>query len=223
MIDIIINFLKSLFIKDKEKPSILTDVSMEALHNMSITGDDVAKALGHMDEDGEFITEVQQEKQEMSKFDEIIEGVLKHEGGYVNDPTDLGGETNYGITKRFYPDVDIKNLTKEGAKEIYKKDYWDKNKVDDLPDDLKHIYFDMCVNQGRGTAVKVLQRAINGKGGKIAVDGGFGPGTKGALAKYKPSVERVRCYRLKHYYDLVNKKPEQEKFLFGWYRRALEV
>jgi len=223
MIDIIINFLKSLFIKDKEKPSILTDVSMEALHNLSVTGDDVAKALGHMDEDGEFITEVQQEKQEMSKFDEIIEGVLKHEGGYVNDPTDLGGETNYGITKRFYPDVDIKNLTKEGAKEIYKKDYWDKNKVDDLPDDLKHIYFDMCVNQGRGTAVKVLQRAINGKGGKIAVDGGFGPGTKGALAKYKPSVERVRCYRLKHYYDLVNKKPEQEKFLFGWYRRALEV
>jgi len=223
IIDLIINFLKSLFIKDKEKPSILTDVSMEALHNMSITGDDVAKALGHMDEDGEFITEVQQEKQEMSKFDEIIEGVLKHEGGYVNDPTDLGGETNYGITKRFYPDVDIKNLTKEGAKEIYKKDYWDKNKVDDLPDDLKHIYFDMCVNQGRGTAVKVLQRAINGKGGKIAVDGGFGPGTKGALAKYKPSVERVRCYRLKHYYDLVNKKPEQEKFLFGWYRRALEV
>ena len=178
---------------------------MEALHNMSIPRD----------------TKV--EKQEMSKFDEIIEGVLKHEGGYVNDPTDLGGETNFGITKRFYPDVDIKNLTKEGAKEIYKKDYWDKNKVDDLPDDLKHIFFDMCVNQGRGTAVKVLQRAINGKGGKISVDGGFGPGTKGALAKYKPSVERVRCYRLKHYYDLVNRKPEQERFLFGWYRRTLEV
>ena len=220
MINIIINFLKSLFIKDKEEPT------MEALHNISIpmdTGDDIAKALGHMDEDGEFITEIQEEKEEMSKFDEIIEGVLKHEGGYVNDPTDLGGETNFGITKRFYPDVDIKNLTEEGAKEIYKRDYWDKNKVDDVPDDLKHIFFDMCVNQGRGTAVKVLQRAINGKGGKIAVDGGFGPGTKGALAKYKPSVERVRCYRLKHYYDLVNKKPEQEKFLFGWYRRALEV
>ena len=188
MINLIIDFLKSLFIKEKEEPT------MEALHNMSIPRD----------------TKV--EKQEMSKFDEIIEGVLKHEGGYVNDPTDLGGETNFGITKRFYPDVDIKNLTKEGAKEIYKKDYWDRNKVDD-----------MCVNQGRGTAVKVLQRAINGKGGKISVDGGFGPGTKGALAKYKPSVERVRCYRLKHYYDLVNRKPEQERFLFGWYRRTLEV
>ena len=81
----------------------------------------------------------------------------------------------------------------------------------------------MCVNQGRGTAVKVLQRAINGKGGDLKVDGGFGPGTKGALAKYTPSLDRVRCYRLKHYYDLVNRKPEQERFLFGWFKRGLEV
>ena len=159
----------------------------------------------------------------LTQFDDIIEVVLEHEGGYVHDPKDLGGETNFGITKRFYPDVDIKNLTKEGAKEIYKKDYWDKNKVDDLPDDLKYIFFDCCVNQGRGTAVKILQRAINGKGGKLKVDGGFGPGTKAALAKYKPSLDRVRCYRLKHYYDLVNRKPEQERFLFGWFRRGLEV
>ena len=115
----------------------------------------------------------------LTTFDEIIEVTLHHEGGYVHDPTDLGGETNYGIAKRFYPDVDIKNLTKEGAKEIYKKDYWDKNKVDDLTPELKHIFFDMCVNQGRGTAVKILQRAINGKGGDLKVDGfasfgGFG-------------------------------------------------
>ena len=159
----------------------------------------------------------------LTTFDEIIDLTLEHEGGYVHDPKDLGGETNFGIAKRFYPDVDIKNLTKEGAKEIYKKDYWDKNKVDNVPDDLKHIFFDMCVNQGRGTAVKILQRAINGKGGDIDVDGGFGPGTRAALAKHTPEVDRVRCYRLKHYYDLVNKKPEQERFLFGWYRRALSV
>ena len=114
-------------------------------------------------------------------FDEIIELTLEHEGGYVHDPTDLGGETNYGIAKRFYPDVDIKNLTKEQAKDIYKRDYWDKNKVDEMPNDLKHIFFDMCVNQGRGTAVKILQRTINGKGGKLTVDGGFGPGTKAAF------------------------------------------
>ena len=156
-------------------------------------------------------------------FDEIIDGVLKHEGGYVNDPKDLGGETKYGITKRFYPDVDIKNLTKEDAKKIYYDDYWVKNKVPQLPDNLKYIYFDMCINQGRGTAVRVLQRAVNSKGGALEVDGGLGPMTLKAINKYKPCDNRVRCYRLKHYYDLVNKRPEQEKFLFGWFRRALEV
>ena len=159
----------------------------------------------------------------LTKFDDIIDVVIKHEGGYVNDPKDLGGETKYGITKRFYPDVDIKNLTVEDAKQIYYNDYWVKNKVPQMPNNLKHIYFDMCINQGKGTAVKVLQRAVNSKGGDLEVDGGLGPKTIEAINKYKPCDNRTRCYRLKHYYDLVNKKPEQEKFLFGWFRRALEV
>ena len=156
-------------------------------------------------------------------FDEIIEITLEHEGGYVNDPTDLGGETKFGIAKRFYPDVDIKNLTEDEAKDIYRADYWDKNRVEELPEQLRHIFFDMCVNQGRGTAVRILQRACVAKGADIAIDGGFGPGTQNAIETYKPSVDRVRCYRLKHYYDIVNNKPEQEKFLFGWFKRALSV
>ena len=109
------------------------------------------------------------------------------------------------------------------AKQIYYDDYWVANKVPSMPDKLKHIYFDMCINQGRGTAVKVLQRAVNSKGGDLEVDGGLGPKTIEAINKYKPCDNRTRCYRLNHYYDLVNKKPEQEKFLFGWFRRALEV
>ena len=157
----------------------------------------------------------------MKSFDEIIEQVLHHEGGYVNDPTDLGGETNFGITKRFYPDVDIKNLTKEGAKEIYKRDYWDKNRIEEVPQELWHIYFDMCVNMGRRTAVKILQRAANSKGKGLTVDGGMGPSTIGALKGV--GIERVRAYRVKYYVDLINAKPEQEKFYFGWFRRALEV
>ena len=64
---------------------------------------------------------------------------------------------------------------------------------------------------------------INGKGGNLTVDGGLGPGTSFGLAKYKPSIDRVRCYRLKHYYDLVNKRPEQERFLYGWYKRAISI
>ena len=157
----------------------------------------------------------------MKTFEEIIEKVLEHEGGYVNDPKDLGGETNFGITKRFYPDLDIKNLTKEEAREIYKQDYWDKNRVESLPQELWHIFFDMCVNMGRRTAVKILQRAANSKGRNIGVDGGLGPATTSALQGV--NIERVRAYRVKYYVDLINAKPEQEKFYFGWFRRALEV
>ena len=76
------------------------------------------------------------------EFDDIIEVVLHHEGGYVNDPDDPGGETNFGVAKRSHPDVDIANLTKDGAKEIYKEHYWDKNKVESLSEELRHIYFD---------------------------------------------------------------------------------
>ena len=103
------------------------------------------------------------EKTQLTTFNKIIEVVLQHEGGYVNDPNDLGGETKYGITKRFYPDVDIKNLTKEQAKTIYHTDYWRRGRCDEVPSYLRHIYFDMCVNFGQGGAVKVLQRTANGK------------------------------------------------------------
>ena len=155
------------------------------------------------------------------EFNDIIEVVLHHEGGYVNDPDDPGGETNFGIAKRSHPDVDIANLTKEGAKEIYKKHYWDKNKVESLPKDLRHIYFDMCVNQGKSRGVKILQRAANAKGADLVVDGGLGPKTIAALDGVE--LDRVRAYRIKYYADLVTRKPDLEKFYFGWFRRGLEV
>ena len=157
----------------------------------------------------------------MKNFDEIIEKVLEHEGGYVNDPKDLGGETKYGITKRFYPELNIKELTIEKAKQIYKDDYWDKNRVESLPQNLWHIFFDMCVNMGRRTAVKVLQRAAVNRGRDIEVDGGLGPATIGALKGVE--LDRVRAYRVKFYVDLITSKPEQEKFFLGWFRRATEV
>ena len=155
------------------------------------------------------------------KFDDIIEVVLHHEGGYVNDPKDPGGETNFGIAKRSHPDVDIKNLTEEGAKEIYKEHYWDRNKVEDLPENLRHIYFDMCVNQGRSRAVRIMQRAANAKGANLKVDGGMGPKTIAAMDGVE--LDRVRAYRVKYYADLVTRKPDLEKFYFGWFRRGLEV
>ena len=141
-------------------------------------------------------------------FEDIIVKVLHHEGGYVNDPKDPGGETNFGIAKRSHPDVDIKNLTEQKAKAIYKEHYWDRNKVEDLPEDLRHIYFDMCVNQGRGRAVKIMQRAANAKGAGLVVDGGMGPKTIGAMNGVE--LDRVRAYRVKYYADLVTRKPDLE-------------
>ena len=155
------------------------------------------------------------------KFDEIIEVVLHHEGGYVNDKDDPGGETNFGIAKRSHPDVDIKNLTKDGAKEIYKEHYWARNKVESLSEELRHIYFDMCVNQGKGRAVKILQRSANAKGAGLKVDGRLGPKTIGALKGVE--LQRVRAYRIKYYADLVSRNPDLEKFYYGWFRGGLEV
>jgi lysozyme family protein len=158
----------------------------------------------------------------MSKFDECFEHLMRHEGGYVNDSKDPGGETKYGVSKRSYPNVDIKNLTLEDAKAIYRKDYWNANKVSQVPKDLQHIYFDMCVNMGKGRAVKVLQETANNKNkNKIDVDGGLGPMTRKAINRVE--VERVRAFRVKYYVNLIDKKPALSKFFFGWFRRSLEV
>ena len=80
----------------------------------------------------------------------------------------------------------------------------------------------MCVNFGRKGAVKVLQQAANSKTrNKIDVDGGIGPATLKAIQNL--SVDRVRAYRVLRFANIVNKKPEQERFWVGWYRRATEV
>ena len=80
----------------------------------------------------------------------------------------------------------------------------------------------MCVNFGRGGAVKVLQEAANSKNkNKIEVDGGLGPATLNAIQYI--SLERVRAYRVLRFANIVINKPNQEKFWLGWYRRALEV
>ena len=79
----------------------------------------------------------------------------------------------------------------------------------------------MVVNMGRSRAVKVLQQTANSKGRTLKVDGGLGPITIEALKDVK--LERARCYRVKYYCDLVSRKPDLEKFLYGWFRRSLEV
>ena len=158
----------------------------------------------------------------LTTFDEIVEQVLEHEGGYVDDPTDSGGETNFGISKRAYPDEDIKGLTVERAKELYKRDYWDRFRVSELPSRIRHIYVDMCINMGGRRATKILQEACNSKNSyKIDVDGGIGKNTIKASSNLEEF--RLRAYRVMFYAELVMKKPDQERFWVGWFRRSCEV
>jgi len=107
----------------------------------------------------------------MADFNKCIGKTLAHEGGakYTNDPTDRGGETKYGISKRSYPQEDIKNLTEERAKELYKRDYWDRIRGDDIKDEaIAFNIFDCAVNMGVRTASRLssltffnLQRQLN--------------------------------------------------------------
>lgn len=129
----------------------------------------------------------------MSAFDRAFETLIGHEGGYVNHPRDPGGETKYGITKRTYPAEDIRNLTLERAKAIYRRDFWDKVEGDDLPEAFAFNLFDAAVNSGVGQAIRWGQRAAH-----VADDGRIGPVTRKAWATLAPEVlvARMNGHRL---------------------------
>lgn len=148
-----------------------------------------------------------------SRFDHAIAFVLTHEGGYVNDPKDPGGETRFGISKRSYPNVDIKKLTLPEAIAIYKRDYWDRIRGDELPPDVAFFAFDTAVNMGTGQAVRILQKA-----GGVKADGAIGPKTFQA-AKAPGLVEEMAELRREIYRDI----PAFSRFGNGWIRRTNEA
>lgn len=111
----------------------------------------------------------------MSNFQTLIERVLGHEGGYVNDPADPGGETKWGISKRSYPHLNIATLTRQEAISIYKKDFWDPLKADRLHDGVAYQLLDSAVNSGINQSIRFLQRALG-----VADDGIFGPASLAA-------------------------------------------
>jgi len=154
----------------------------------------------------------------MANFEKALSHVLQNEGGYVNDPDDKGGETKYGISKRSYPKEDIKNLTIDRAKQIYKSDFWDKIKGDYIQnDELALNVFDFAVNAGVGTSVKALQEALN-----ISDDGVLGNGTLSAMAviNFPDLIKRFVKFRNLHYVDIVIKDPVKIKYLKGWISRS---
>ena len=113
----------------------------------------------------------------MDTFSHAIQFILQAEGGYVNDPTDRGGETNFGISKRAYPDLDIKNLSLNDAENIYFKDYWLKAKCNELPPQMAIVVFGSAVNHGVTRAIKLLQQTL-----KVEVDGIIGQQTLAAAS-----------------------------------------
>ena len=159
-----------------------------------------------------------------ANYDKCLETILHHEGGYVNHPKDPGGETNLGVTKRVYEEwggtKDMKDLLVEDVAPIYRKNYWDKLKGDDLPSGLDLCVFDFGVNAGPGRAAKYLQTMI----GTVA-DGGIGPNT---LKKVNEYVEKhglevtIRDYqnRRQGYYESLS---TFETFGRGWTRRVDET
>lgn len=125
-------------------------------------------------------------------FDTAIERVLSNEGGYVNNPADPGGETQWGISKRAYPDLDIKALTRDDAKAIYRRDFWTKVDGDELPGPVAFQALDFAVNSGCETAVRYLQRAAG-----VADDGHVGPATVEALRATPAAVLLVTYLALR--------------------------
>ena len=159
----------------------------------------------------------------MAQFEESIAHVLENEGGYVNHPNDPGGETNFGITKRDHPDVDIKNLTMEGAKDIYKGKYWFPIYERIKAQSVANKVLDMAVNMGHSQAHKILQRSLAFLGKHVDVDGVFGEGTIMAVNGVAPDD---LCNELKAqcaiFYCKLATDPTKAVFLAGWLRRAVK-
>jgi len=157
-------------------------------------------------------------------FEFALKALLKHEGGYVNHPSDPGGMTNLGVTKRVWEEwvghpvteADMRALTPEKVALLYKKKYWDKVCGDDLPTGVDLAVFDLAVNSGPGRAAKMLQKVLG-----VTQDGAIGPQTI-AKALNVDSSKIVADYNAERLAFLMA-LPTWGTFGKGWGRRVAEV
>jgi lysozyme family protein len=136
-----------------------------------------------------------------------------------NNPKDPGGLTKFGISQKAYPSLDIASLTKEQAKEIYKRDYWQACKCDELPSAFAIAVFDTAVNQGVGTARRILQISLD-----VTVDGVIGDKT--IAAAHKASVYQFKKFlaeRLVSYARLMDEKEHLRIFAIDWTYRVISL
>ena len=150
--------------------------------------------------------------------------LLEHEGGYVNHPSDPGGETNLGVTRAVYEqyagrqvmDGEMEGLTHDDVYPIYKENYWDRVRADDLPSGVDWAVFDWGVNSGTSRAAKALQRIIG-----VEQDGGIGPMTLQAVASVESAgiIDQLHYMREGFYRGLST----FDTFGRGWIRRNDET
>jgi lysozyme family protein len=151
-------------------------------------------------------------------FDTAFDRLIGHEGGYVNNPADPGGETNWGITLRTAREAGytgaMRDLTREQAKGIYRISYWDRAKADQYDGAIGFQLFDAAVNNGIGQAIRFLQRAVD-----MADDGVVGPLTLAAVraAPVTDVLARFNAQRL----DFYTRLSTWPTFGKGWARRIV--
>ncbi|GAB7451004.1 N-acetylmuramidase [Enterobacter roggenkampii] len=167
-------------------------------------------------------------------FQHALDFVLAKEGGYVNDPTDKGGETKFGISDKRdgiadgktdvngdgKPDTAIKDLTPEQAAQIYFRDYWQAAYCTDWPDGISLFVFDSSVQHGVKAAIRQLQSAAG-----VTADGIVGPNTTRAVIGADPEWLLNRCFlrRARYYADIIKSNSSQGKYLNGWFNRLDEL
>lgn len=182
----------------------------------------------------------------MSGFKErAINELLEVEGGYVNDPSDSGGETNYGVTervaRRYGYDGPMKDMPRRLAIRIYEDRYWDSLNLDLIQKrslTITQELFDTGVNAGPGRAAEFLQRSLNVLNNRgeyypdIKVDGDVGPMTISALDAYLKKRKKrgevvlynmLNCLQGAHYVTLAERREKDEKFMFGWYDNRVKL
>lgn len=157
-------------------------------------------------------------------FEECLSYVLKHEGGWVNDPHDPGKETNMGVTKATWeawvghpvPDGSLKKLTVEDVEPVYRKKYWDACICDQLPIGVDYVVFDFAVNSGVTRAIRFLQNCAG-----VEADGIIGPKTLAAVNALNP-IDLCKCV-CDNRLVFLKKQPTWPRYGKGWSNRVADV
>lgn len=167
----------------------------------------------------------------MADFNKFIGELLQTEGGYTNDPSDSGGETNFGITVSVARENgytgSMKTMPVEVAQKIYKKIFWDSLKLDEFKSqELAEVLCDISVNAGVGKGKEIMQKMINYMTtDNIVVDKAIGSGTMGRIALIDTKDEMEEAVLLagamfaRHHLECMDKAEKNEKYGLGWLRR----